>query len=429
MRTVLLIAFHFPPCSVSSGLQRTLSIAKYLAKGERWRPVVLSASPGAYPRTSEDQLADIPEGVQVVRAAAFDATKRLSIRGRYPRFLALPDRWYSWYFSAVPAGRSIIRKARPDVIWSTFPLATAHAIAATLARRSGIPWVADFRDPMVEKSKETGRWYPVDDALRVRRMKIERRAAQLAARLVFCSPGAARLTLERYPEVDGSHPTIIPNGFDPEIFDQVEAGLQPGEADDRERLTLVHSGTLYRGKTRDATPFLEGLARYLGSDDPPPGRLRVLLRATSSDPFYSEKIEALGLTGTVELLPAVPYREAIAEMLRADGLLLFQGASSNTAIPAKLYEYVGARRPILAFVDPGGDTADVLRRIPSATTGPIDDPQRIAATLSAFVARLARGEPISVSEQDRRSYSREAGVQALADLLDQVADRRSAAVR
>ena len=285
MRTVLLIAFHFPPCAVSSGLQRTLSFTRYLSKKTEWKPIVLTTTPKAYPHTSDDQLSDIPRNVRVLRAPSLDIAKRVSIRGRYPRFLALPDRWNSWYLTGVPLGLSLIRKYRPHAIWSTYPIATAHSIAGTLTRISKIPWIADFRDPMVERNPRTGQWYPKDETLRQRRLKIEKLAARDATKLVFCSPSSARLTTTRYPQIDALRCAVIPNGFDHEIFAAVEANPTVEDSGQSQTLTLVHSGTLYPGTTRDATPFLHGLARHLDCSGRPRGHLRVRLRATGFDRY------------------------------------------------------------------------------------------------------------------------------------------------
>ena len=92
MKRVLMIAYHFPPLAGSSGIQRTLRFMRHLPEFG-WEPLVLTAHPRAYERTSSDQLADIPEGIVVARAPAFDAARHFAIAGRYPRFLARPDRW------------------------------------------------------------------------------------------------------------------------------------------------------------------------------------------------------------------------------------------------------------------------------------------------------------------------------------------------
>jgi len=192
MRTLLMIAYHFPPFAGSSGVQRTLRFVQQLpAFG--WKPVVLSVHPRAYEKTSEDLLREVPEGTIVERAFAVDTARQLSIAGRYPGFLARPDRWMSWWFGAVPAGLRMIREHRPAAIWSTYPIATAHRIGTTLQKMSGLPWIADFRDPMAQDG------YPEDPATWRAFDRIERAAFAAATRTVFTTRGAAAMYRDRYP--------------------------------------------------------------------------------------------------------------------------------------------------------------------------------------------------------------------------------------
>ena len=185
-----MIAFHFPPLSISSGIHRTLSFARHLL-GAGWQPIVLSASPRAYENVSNAHVDPVPRQVIVERAFALDTARHLAVFGRYPAVLARPDRWASWWFGGVLAGLRLVRKYRPTAIWSTYPIATAHTIAATLSRLSGLPWIADFRDPMAQEG------YPSDPKTRASFRRIEERALRSSAYAVFVAPGAARMYSER----------------------------------------------------------------------------------------------------------------------------------------------------------------------------------------------------------------------------------------
>src|SRR5439155_23600653 len=149
MKKVLMIAYHYPPYGGGSGIHRTLKFSRYLSE-YGWQPIVLTCHPRAYARR-EATDGNIPPGVLTVRAFALDTSRHLSFRGAYPRWMALPDRWMVWCPAAVTMGARLIRNYRPDILWSTYPIATAHTIGLALRRWSGLPWVADFRDPMVEK--------------------------------------------------------------------------------------------------------------------------------------------------------------------------------------------------------------------------------------------------------------------------------------
>ena len=93
-KRLLMIAYHFPPVRVSSGIQRTLKFCAYLREFG-WEPLVLTVSPHAYEITSPDQLGEIPPGVVVQRAFGLDTSRHLAIRGKYLHWMAQPDRWVS----------------------------------------------------------------------------------------------------------------------------------------------------------------------------------------------------------------------------------------------------------------------------------------------------------------------------------------------
>jgi len=107
-------------------------------------------------------------------------------------------------------------------------------------------------------------------------------------------------------------------------------------------------------------------------------------------------------------------------MLRADGLLLLQGSASNPAIPAKLYEYLRARRPMLALVHPAGDSASLLRQLEASIIAPLDDQQQITVALGEFLRRCAAGTAPLVRREVAARFSREAQAADLAELLREV---------
>lgn len=419
-RRVLLIAFHFPPMSQSSGLQRPLSLARYLGT-HGWEPAVLTASPAAYTATDPASAEALPADVTVVRAAALDAARHLAIRGWYPDWFGIPDRWTTWLLGGVPAGLALIRRFKPDLIWSTYPLATAHLIGFALHRLTGLPWIADFRDPMVESID--GEWFPADATLRRARLWVERLVARHATGVTFCTDTARKIYLERHSgtikaRTSSQRSEVIANGFDPEPFAAVEAELPATRP--AGPLTLVHSGTLYPGPDRDPGAFLAALSALRKRGQLPPN-LRVILRATGFDHVYRPRIAELGLGDCVELAPPVNYQSALREMLEADGLLLFQGHTSNPAVPAKVYEYLRARRPILALVDAGGETAALLRSAGAGTLLPLDDVARIEAGLPEFLQAAAAGSGAVLSGLAADEYSRVHRVAEFATLFTRVA--------
>ena len=146
----------------------------------------------------------------------------------------------------------------------------------------------------------------------------------------------------------------------------------------------------------------------------------MLLRATGSDAAYQQTLVEQGIDDLVQLAPPVGYRDALHEMLNADGLLLFQAAICNHQIPAKLYEYLRAGRPVLTLTDHAGDTAAAMREVGAADIVDIADKQDIARGLRRFVEGLRQGRLAGVPRSVADRNSRRARTSELAALLDEV---------
>ena len=422
LRTLLMVAYHFPPLRGSSGIQRTLRFVQHLPRFG-WQPLVLTAHPRAYEDTSDDQMREVPEGTVVERAFALNTARHLSLFGRYPGSLALPDRWATWRFGAVPAGMAMIRRYRPDAIWSTYPIATAHVIGNALAKKSGLPWIADFRDPMAQDG------YPADPRAWQAYQRIEESALREAAASVFTTPGCAELYRQRYPDIAAHKSVVIENGYDEETFARAESE-RAASVDARETshhpstaqpFVLLHSGIVYPDE-RDPRPLFAALGRLKQQGALSVKTFCLRLRASAYDAMLAELAGSCGIDDLVSLEPAIPYHQALQEMLTVDGLLIMQASNCNQQIPAKLYEYVRAKRPVLALTDAIGDTASTLRGAGLTSIARLDDSEAIAAALMAFIARVrAGGESIATADAIAAS-SREGRARSLAGLLERIVE-------
>jgi hypothetical protein len=408
----LLIAFHFPPQAGSSGIQRSLSFSRHLpASG--WEPMVLTARAGVYETQNPSQLGSIPANLLVRRAFALDAKNHLGWRGRYLNASALPDRWVTWSLGAVPAGLSMIRARRPRLIWSTFPIATAHLIGLALHRLTGLPWVADFRDPMLQPA------YPTHPTQRRMYAWIEQQTIRRCSKAVFTTYGAMLSYRERFPELDPDKFVVIENGYEDDAFDSLVETPPAAPGAHSQPLTLVHSGLLY-DTGRDPSPFFDALAQLKARGVIDAQNLRVVLRAPGNSAGVNALIERYAVADIAVTAAPVPYRDALAEMLAADGLLLFQGTPFNNQIPAKVYEYFRARRPIFGLVDPRGETARALTDGGFDDMAAIDDAAEIATRLERFLIRLreqtAHVAPVELVQRSSRTHR----ARQLAALFDDV---------
>jgi glycosyltransferase involved in cell wall biosynthesis len=403
-RRLLIVAFHYPPVQGSSGIQRTLKFSAYL-RDHGWEPMILTVSPRAYEQVSDDQMGEIPDGMLVERAFALNTAQHLSFFGRYPRWLAQPDRWVSWWPAGVWRGMQMIRRYRPAAIMSTYPISSAHLIGLTLQRLSGLPWIADCRvDPLTWRSNR----------------RLEKAIVKHSTKVVFTTQGTLEMYAQRYPKAPSSRWAVIENGYDDENFRDAEHEFTGQSLSRPGQVTLIHSGILYP-QERDPRPFFAALQSLKHSAEISSDTLRVVLRATGSDDMYRQMLDQYGISDLVELAPSIGYRAALQEMLGADGLLLFQAAMCNHQIPAKLYEYFRAGRPILALTDPLGNTAETLRQAGSMDIVNIADERDIAAGLRRFVRGLQSGTLHGVRTEVAERNSRRSRTAELAHLLVDVA--------
>ncbi|WP_439135223.1 glycosyltransferase [Pseudomaricurvus sp.] len=417
VKRALLIAYHYPPVQISSGVQRTLAFSRDLPD-QGWEPLVLSAHPRAYEKISEGQLKDIPENTVVQRAWAWDTARHLSLKGRYLDAMALPDRWVSWCPSAVVAGLNMIRKYKPQVIFSTYPIATAHLIALALHKLTGIPWVADFRDSMTEDS------YPREARRRKVFLWLERQVVNNCCKAIFTTPGAVKMYRERYPELPEDRWALIPNGYNEAIFTEVEASLQSDDSVDdliaagTKPLTLVHSGVLYPSE-RDPRAFFAAVASLKEQGKLSAESVQIVLRATGHDSLYAPMLKEHKIDDIIRLEAGVEYRQALQEMLDADGLLIFQATNCNHQIPAKLYEYFRAQKPIFALTDRQGDTGQTLLSAGIESLAPLDDKDELEKQLLIFIEQLQQGVAAIASPEAVRKSSRQYGSEILATIFQE----------
>lgn len=407
--TVLLVAFHFPPVKGSSGVQRTLRFAEHLPR-YGWRPIVLTINPRAYEATSTSQGNEVPPGLEVHRAFGLDAAKSLSLFGRYARSLALPDRWASWRHWAVRRALRIVRTMRIDALWSTFPIATAHTIGLEVARRTGLPWIAEFRDPMWQGD------YPPDPEVNRVWRSLEERIFAHAAQVVVTTPGAAAVYGERFPGFGaGRRIALIENGYDEDTFRRARGVAAPHGTPFR----ILHSGLVYPSE-RDPTALFTALAALKRAGRISAAGLQLTLRGSGFDSHYRPQLEALGIADIVRLEPQIDYLAALEEMLSAHGLLILQAANCNAQVPAKLYEYLRSGRPILALTDPGGDTARTLAAAGTGLIAPLDSAVAIETALLRFLEETGRDEWRRPAPGVIARYSRAAQTAELAARLEQV---------
>ena len=393
---VLIVAYHYPPFKGSTGAIRTLAFSRYL-RDNGWDVCVLTIRSEVYEDASDENESLIPPHVRVERAWGLDTRRSLSVFGRYPTLLSLPDRWQSWILGGFLKGSSIVKEWAPDVLMSTYPIASAHLVAYLLKSRFRLPWVAEFRDPMLQEN------YPSSSAERWAFSKVESLVFANAQRVVVTTDGCKRMYQRRYADWRAEGIRTISNGYDPVAFSRSE-NASPKRTTDQ--LVLLHSGLLYPHE-RNPSEFFRAVRSLAERGFFEKNDIRFHFRASGNETAYQETIEKLGIDDYVKFLPRIAYLKAVEEIRSADALMIFQAANCNDQIPAKVYECFYARKPLLAFTDPQGETGRLLESVGIDNVARLDDSTDIALQITLFVAQLRKKNAFVVPEAIAKRFSRE----------------------
>jgi hypothetical protein len=257
----------------------------------------------------------------------------------------LNSQW-SWFPLAIVRGRQLCRKFRPEIIYSTGGPASAHLAAAVIARRFGIPWIAEFQDPLVHED-----WRRSRRALWVYAW-LERLICARADAIIFVTEGA-RERADLRTGLHGRGWTLYP-GADP-------AGMPQDIYEKGEFCRFAHFGSF--GGSRNPKVFLEAL-RQLIAERPEMASVIRLDLFGSCDRLSRFIIADFPAPEMICDCGRVPRLQALSAMKRSDVLLLIQNTEKYSAetIPSKVYEYFLAGRPILALVHDNPELGEMMTR-------------------------------------------------------------------
>jgi len=302
----------------------------------------------------------------------------LTALGRaYRQVVNFPDGQIGWYPMAVRAGARAIEADRPDVILAVATPWTSHLIARSLSRRYGIPWVARYHDLWTD-ARGRERVWPLS---RVERW-LEDRNTPTAGAIATMSDAWRDELAARFRSVPAY---TVPFGFEPTDY-------PPSPAPEGLPLTILYSGRLY--PRQDPAKLFEGVRLALAAGVAPTDiRIRFIGR------YLESARRALARSGLPSDVVSVddpePHAEAVALQRRASALLLFMGEDDDIGLlPAKMYGYLGARRPVLVI---GGSSrhegVELMRRAGVGTWAP--DAAAVADILKRWVDALRIG-PLTV---------------------------------
>lgn len=419
MKNVLMLTYMFYPCNHIASL-RAAKTAKYLPE-YGWNPIIVC--PKWTKENSEYFDAEmVPEFDRSNVAKAIDYENNLGhsiFRKLLAKCMSNPDprilvvrilRKFAlllekhppeFYYGAIAFLRKYLRTNRIDSVWATEPV--CYTLADWIHKNFGIPWVADFRDIYDQKGlpeHERGQSYL---------KKIEPRMISSASAVVTVSEHLRRVLQARHKK-----PVyLITNGFDPSDYS--------GEVQLNQKfLNIVYTGKIIFPLS-DPSPLFQALKTLISTQKIESSKLCVSFYGTESENILDQLIRNIpALRNVVRIFPRVSFRESIKTQKQACILLHLAHGGQKGIMTGKIFEYLGARRPILCI--PGdNDCVDALLKETQA--GVIcRNAEETAAQLLRWYQEWQQTGTVSYYARDEQimKYSREKQAGQLAELLDNI---------
>ncbi len=439
MRRVLFIAYSFPPCS-GGGVMRARAFAKYLPQ-HGWQPIVLTVDDQYYLSHTRDEalMTELAADLAVYRTKSLEPRSKLAsnfkssvyglqkqrkffdrlikpvLRQVYHSFI-IPDEHILWLPYAIRTGLQLITQHNIDAILVTTPPHSAGVIATILSRLTGKPLIWDVRDDWVNNPLfDSGPWHR-----RAFSRILERQIVRTARRIVTVTQESVAAFAAKYPaEADGKL-ELIPNGFDHQEFatlDMDAASGPDGHGSASKKLHLVYIGTL--NAKRSPICLFEAI-KQLCNELPLEEQLKLDIYGYSRADFQ-EISASMGLEGIVKFHGFVSRAESLRQLLLSDAALMLipEEEGSDTAIPGKLYEYIGAQKFVLGLCPTESAAGRLIGELSIGTVCSPNDTPQIKQALHDMLTRFEQGRlETRLNHQQINIFERSAQARCLAHILN-----------
>ena len=425
-RRVLIITYYWPP-SGGSGVQRWLKFAKYLPD-TGWEPVIFTPKNPDFDLRDESLEKEVPKQLEVIRFPIWEPYQLFSKVKRKTKThpgrlleqkekgflekaaiwaranLLVPDPRVFWVKPAVKFLTDLAQSGQFQAVITTGPPHSMHLIGRELKRKTGLPWIADFRDPWSQwEFLDT---LPMTSFIRKKHQQLEQTVLKEADAVLTISP-TFQGDLEKLAR---RKINLLTNGYDPA---DIPAGFSPKEKE-AGKLHLVYSGII--DAIRNPIPLMEALkAEFEGGVEEVKwtfvGKVSEQVQAyVKQDAWLSERIHFAGY---------VSHGEVFGFYAKADVLVLILTDTKNAQgnIPGKLFEYLATGVPVLALGDPKGDSAKILKDAGAGEVIAHTDASTIRGQLRVLMDSSAK----KVDPKDLEKYSRQYLSHQLAKNLDELA--------
>ena len=378
VKKCLFITSQFPPL-VISGCKRTAGVSKYLAR-QGWEMIVITPEDGYVPYLDSNRDF-IPQGVRIMKTKVasprvYREMKRttnifkLAVPWMLKRVL-IPDRLLAWFPYAYCEAKKIIDCESIDILYSTGEYFSSHIIAMILQKKTNIPWIAEFRDPWSSNPLVQRR-----NAIRkFSEKRLERAVVHAADIILSVTPHLTNELMSIHPQERKEKFFTIPNGFDHESY-EYPPSIQ------HKTFTICYAGTI-RFREKKFQVLLVALKNLIREKKIDPKRIIINLWGWRNHlAVYQSILRKWGLEKTVFCRESLSFTEMIREEQKSHILLFLDNDEMiQVSVPAKLYEYLGSKRPILALTHTGSFAYNILTQ---ARVGEIVSTITIEATEHAI---------------------------------------------
>jgi len=322
----------------------------------------------------------------------------VSVRGN----CFIPDPRVTWVAPSVKFLKKYLKENPVDVIVSTGPPHSMHLIARKVAEDTGIPWIADFRDPWTKMFYF--KHLHLSHRSEMKHKLLEKSVLDEASAVVAVSP----LVQKEFQEMTSTPVELITNGYDPEDFAQVVE--QDGY------FNVTHTGLF----AEDGNPetLWKALANKAIMDKDFAEALRIRL-CGKTDAQIIESIKAAGLGEHLVDLGYQNHITAVREQKNAAMLILplRKEPEYKATLPGKLFEYLASLKPIMGIGQTDGAMAKILGETKAGRTFEWNDYQGISDFLDKCWDMFSKGEEWNKTENIEK-YSRKSTAAAMANLMN-----------
>lgn len=420
LKKALIVSYYWPPAG-GVAVQRWHKFVTYLPEFG-YQPIVFTVDDGEFSNYDRSQ-SDLSDTVEVLREPImepyrfykqFTGKKKdtqinqeaFSEKGPKAKLATwvrgnffIPDARALWINRSVARLTDYLTNNPVDVLVSNGTPHSCHLIALSLKRKFGLPWLADFRDPWTEVDYFSQ--LPLMGWAARKHKRLEREVLQEADLVTTVS-----WTWEKdFKALGAANTATITNGFDSNDFKD----LNP-EPDTR--FTITHLGTL--SSYRFHAEFWNCLKETVEADRSLQDRIRIRLVGDVDGAFF-KWFKQNGFDQYVEHVPHVDHKNALSIAADSSVLLLMHGDKSKSEgrIPAKVFEYLGARKPILGYGQVPGDVEKIVRETGAGHFVPFDDLSRLKSAIQQLFSDFTHGtrvDPVGIEKFERKDLTRQLAV-------------------